>query len=512
MRTIKIGKSSSNDYVIGDNTVSRQHAALTIMDDGKMLIKDLNSTNGTFVNGKRITTDTVVQSTDQIRLGNYSLNISDVLKPKTVIRKNINPNRRTIGRNNESDIVIPGNDVSSNHAVLELMPSGEVAITDSGSTNGTFVNGQRITRYVLHKGDQVTISHNHPLQWETVFPSSPTKTDKIKTNQILRIAAVAIAVIAVVGLIWLLPNSITSPEKIYRKYSPAVCFIQGEYGFHLKIDGVSAEEEKEYLSLLNYMDINVTPSTLLRVNDGKVTYGTNRYEGTGFFITEDGKIATNLHIAKPWLYGSDGEKMTLFFREKFTLLSEAIRRSSPQLYSNITSIIPNIRAEGVLIYIGVNPNGLPLSYKGGNMTECTVYRAGNDAEKDVAIIQTVTRKLPENVSTYVNLSNAQTDNKATEQGATIITIGYPIGSMIATVKDGDDSQIIQNQLQTGTITQNRGDIEFAHNAPTYGGASGEPIFDKRGRLIGIHHAGLSQVGVHGFNWAIKAQYLIDLTK
>ena len=54
MRTIKIGKSTSNDYVIGDNTVSRQHASVTILDDGRMTIKDLNSTNGTFVNGKRI--------------------------------------------------------------------------------------------------------------------------------------------------------------------------------------------------------------------------------------------------------------------------------------------------------------------------------------------------------------------------------------------------------------------------------------------------------------------------
>ena len=54
MKSIKIGRSSSNDYTLTSPAVSQQHAILTIYDDGRASIKDLNSTNGTFVNGKKI--------------------------------------------------------------------------------------------------------------------------------------------------------------------------------------------------------------------------------------------------------------------------------------------------------------------------------------------------------------------------------------------------------------------------------------------------------------------------
>lgn len=45
---IKIGRAPSNDIVLENRTVSREHATLTIT-DGKIVVTDLNSASGTYV-------------------------------------------------------------------------------------------------------------------------------------------------------------------------------------------------------------------------------------------------------------------------------------------------------------------------------------------------------------------------------------------------------------------------------------------------------------------------------
>lgn len=62
-----IGRSSEA-LPLGDNTVSRRHAELT-PDDGIWWIRDLESQNGTYVNGIRINIRTVLRQGDQIRVG-----------------------------------------------------------------------------------------------------------------------------------------------------------------------------------------------------------------------------------------------------------------------------------------------------------------------------------------------------------------------------------------------------------------------------------------------------------
>ena len=62
-----IGRSSEA-IELADQTISRRHAELT-PDDGKWLINDLRSSNGTFVNGVRVTGRRLLQPGDQIRAG-----------------------------------------------------------------------------------------------------------------------------------------------------------------------------------------------------------------------------------------------------------------------------------------------------------------------------------------------------------------------------------------------------------------------------------------------------------
>ncbi|MEE9443176.1 MAG: SpoIIE family protein phosphatase [candidate division Zixibacteria bacterium] len=65
-----IGRKASCDFTIPDNTISRQHAQITIEDDGRLIsIEDLNSHNGTFVNGERLSEKTNIKIGDRIQFG-----------------------------------------------------------------------------------------------------------------------------------------------------------------------------------------------------------------------------------------------------------------------------------------------------------------------------------------------------------------------------------------------------------------------------------------------------------
>ncbi|RME04717.1 MAG: FHA domain-containing protein [Planctomycetota bacterium] len=64
-----VGRSSTCDIKLKDLDASRKHAKLSIGGDGSVLIEDLGSKNGTFLNGQKITT-AKAQINDQLRIGN----------------------------------------------------------------------------------------------------------------------------------------------------------------------------------------------------------------------------------------------------------------------------------------------------------------------------------------------------------------------------------------------------------------------------------------------------------
>jgi diguanylate cyclase (GGDEF)-like protein len=70
----------------------------------------------------------------------------------------VKPGKTTLGRMSGHDLVIADEAASRNHAVLELDSSDRLVIWDTGSTNGTFVNGRQIFHaQTLDHNDQVRI-------------------------------------------------------------------------------------------------------------------------------------------------------------------------------------------------------------------------------------------------------------------------------------------------------------------------------------------------------------------
>ena len=70
-----------------------------------------------------------------------------------------------IGTSQLCDIVVEDEYVSSKHCKLSLRDN-EWELEDLESTNGTFVNGDRVTKVCkIHQNDQVTLGRAVPMPW-----------------------------------------------------------------------------------------------------------------------------------------------------------------------------------------------------------------------------------------------------------------------------------------------------------------------------------------------------------
>lgn len=67
-----VGRHEASDVFLDDVSVSRHHALFTRTASGRVTARDLNSLNGTYVNGARVE-ETVLHSGDEIQIGKFKL-------------------------------------------------------------------------------------------------------------------------------------------------------------------------------------------------------------------------------------------------------------------------------------------------------------------------------------------------------------------------------------------------------------------------------------------------------
>jgi len=158
------------DIFLSDGRVSRKHAEISL-ENNTLTVKDLGSTNGTFVNGEKLEPHLPRQLRhgDKVEFGGVPLTVrfpeEMVGEPPSPLQGIEGPLQReeppvaflvsdetkyplrsgvnTIGRRDENDIVISDPYVSGLHGRIEIRPE-EIWFTDVGSTNGTMLNGSKI--------------------------------------------------------------------------------------------------------------------------------------------------------------------------------------------------------------------------------------------------------------------------------------------------------------------------------------------------------------------------------
>ena len=66
------GRHENSDLLLDDVSVSRHHAIFTRTASGRITLRDLNSLNGTYVNGARVE-ETTLHSADEVQIGKFKL-------------------------------------------------------------------------------------------------------------------------------------------------------------------------------------------------------------------------------------------------------------------------------------------------------------------------------------------------------------------------------------------------------------------------------------------------------
>ena len=109
---ITIGRNKNCQIIINNNTISKEHAVLEFDEDYNCTIKDLNSSNGTYINGQKMTSIPIkLRTGDKIKFGKFDLeyifessNSSDDTKTeKEIINEEYDINNNDIS--NQNDLV-----------------------------------------------------------------------------------------------------------------------------------------------------------------------------------------------------------------------------------------------------------------------------------------------------------------------------------------------------------------------------------------------------------------------
>ncbi|MEZ5344507.1 MAG: FHA domain-containing protein [Pyrinomonadaceae bacterium] len=202
-----LGRDPKGDIVIESSAVmvSRAHAEIRFQ-SGDYVVVDNNSFNGTLVNERRISSETPLYDNDRIQLGRGGpvlrflspgrvapkesiemasgnqipgvpsqanagsatmvFNMGDVSqvlpKPDAGNQQLLmqagfdGKNELQIGRNESNDISLDGLQISNLHARLKNTGSG-IVVEDLNSTNGVYINGERISRRVVSPEDVIQI-------------------------------------------------------------------------------------------------------------------------------------------------------------------------------------------------------------------------------------------------------------------------------------------------------------------------------------------------------------------
>ena len=501
MKLLKIGRDSNCDIVIHSEKVSSLHAEITLMNNGDMLLEDKGSHNGTFVmnNPIRPGVSIKIKRGDAIRFADTELQWSQVPLPED------NSAYKAIfgiGTNFNNSIQLSGSTVSRYHATIKQGRDGKMYLFDH-SKNGTTIDGIKIEPdrpYRIKKKSSVVCGgvpvNLSGLPW--------------KKNTWMKFlgAAAGILLLAGIGIGVYKMINIDRPwtqKKINSRFNSTTVLLMGIYHFEVECGDLPLE-------ILNKIGI---PTKFYFTDNGLQPYGQSvtlsavenvqSYEASGFFVSEDGKILTNLHVAKPWLFDGMIEKVESYCRTKLANFAELKTATALQTgqVSGLNGYIPLLKVKGVSDGILLIPQG--AYYSRENAIRCHILSAGDDPNVDVALIQSDKQELPNSHCTFVNVKDSlKTDDASWEVGTKIYTIGFPHGTSL---QDVNAQQGIQAFCHDGSVSMINSDYNFTINATSYHGASGSPIFDDHGFLIGILNSGVEKEDI---NKGIKGKYIKEL--
>jgi len=332
-----------------------------------------------------------------------------------------------------------------------------------------------------------------------------------------------------------------SPEKLFETYRKSVVLVRNQFYLEARLS--------------NGYTVYLADGTFTMSEDEAKANPMTAY-GTGFFISKDGKIATNRHVAYPDLKDEDilGKMKDNFDEAKENVaaqintladsiseISNYIEEHSDQLSApdlenlntkkdNLIDQKNELAASASMLdfdkdqsKIIAKPVSVSIAYdntfvdKDDSYHPCVILEKSNTEAIDLAILQLKDQTTPSTVEKIFTFDehNPNVQNGTSEAGDSfdinkqlsidkkLYMIGFNYGESMAKTTNG-----LKVQFTQGTVSQESDEYKVLYSIPSLPGSSGSPVIDQWGNLVAINYAGVTNS--QSFNFGILAKHLKNM--
>jgi pSer/pThr/pTyr-binding forkhead associated (FHA) protein len=262
---LTIGRDADRQLIIPSASVSRKHARV-IMNGGQPVIVDEGSSNGVVVDGVRISAPTPIGPLSRIDLAEFRLTVVDMDQPAAaagpvatsgtdsirligeggpydgrVFEVPMTP--CTVGRALDNEIVFDDPSLSRKHARLSREGPGRIVLEDLGSSNGSYVNGRKMSRGAAGAGDTIQFGDlSFRVEGAELSGTSAVMAGSSRGQLIGLIAGGAVCFVVLVGMLIAL---LKKPPVVQAPGKDAIAKYTAKADLHLR-QGRALYRERKY--------------------------------------------------------------------------------------------------------------------------------------------------------------------------------------------------------------------------------------------------------------------------
>lgn len=473
---IAIGRDPRNQVVFEDSNVSRNHAEIEIdpSDPGFVVIRDLGSTNKTFVNGQMVDGDVRVVPGATVRLGIHGPTFTLDTDPRPLLPTALD---KLTGTRAEPLVggTIGDEPAQAAHARKPAAPAGGGQNAVVGVLVVLAIGAVAFAGFSLYK------SRANENETKAVASNEATATTMITAEVIADSNRDSVIKVRTT---WQLSDANRSQTVYHRQYT---------------LDG------RKYGVYIRYPDGLVEPLLTRDAAQGRPIYGSA--EGSGFVVKSNGFIITNRHVAAPWTSpitlppDSVGLVVIADAEGNFRFATAEVQplREPWDVTTSRQADREGFRLEGMNVVREVFwPNSTQAIY--AHLTQIS-------SEHDVALLKV-------DSAAELRPVSLAPDTPEVKQGNTVYVLGYPSTSVLVIEAKGVKDLVSRSKVEripyatlgkgivglvapASKIAPGRSMFNVSGEAlqmsdmSVGSGGSGSPVFNERGEVVGVYWAMLS---------------------
>ncbi len=523
-----------------DDLVSAQHARVRRAPEGTWWIEDLGSTNGTWLNGRRITAPERLRSGDRVTLGQrgpaYAVRIPGDLG-RTRVEAPVDPSvpqlrlRRVAGG---ADLSAQGTEivigrgaactiplrtvadtvVSKRHAVVRFGEGGAATVTDLGSRNGTYLNGRQVeATSPLVLGDRLMLGWRGPLlevralgsaampesEGAAFHPERQPATTLSGMLQVARVEAEAPGAGGAGAFVRSLLHQAARESSVAFRIGVAAGMVAiaaaVALGYRSLARRASEAEARSASTERALADQRSSEDSARGVSEREIArlrreLAAARAQSVSRAVVDS--LTRRLHDAEAGMPAAPAADFSRVAAENQGAVGLVIVRYGADSVMGTGFVIT---PSGYLLTCRhvvqsperLGPRSVDVVMADGRAPQAAdVVSVSDVADQDVAVLKVRGYRGP-------TVRDIDWQGTGISQGAPAALIGFPRGSELAF----DPAGIVRTTMFAGIIAKATPQwIQFG--GITVRGSSGSPIFNAEGQVVAVHYGGLSDGPVLGF--------------